>query len=207
MLSHLEREFRKSGKEYKDQPFNPELLTESIRAFWEEAGHRIGKNIVVDKFPLGAEKIKEEREQRDRMAIFVPDNVNWEDLGKIFPEIGNWGLALGNPPFDIINNSGWLWIEASVDAPNRYITPKEGSQGQSLKTYIIGSQISKLLTGKYFDQDGTSSKLLGCFTAKGSAIRCRFEKHGYLVTFYRLSSKEEDGKVGSRFEEKVTWKF
>lgn len=193
-------------REYKDQPFNPELLTEFMRAFWAKAGYKIGKNIVVDKFPLSAEKIKEEWEERDRMAIFVPYDVNKEDLKKMFPEIGNWELAFGSPPIDLLNSSDWLWIEASVDAP-RYTASGEfdeniktgRSRGQSLKTYIIGGQISKLLTGMYFDEGGpTWSKLLGCFSAKGCAVRCHFEKDGSLAVSDRFFLED-----GIRSEEKI----
>lgn len=190
MSNHIERELGNSGKEGEAQKVSeqtlgleevtrenkknlvsPEYLTQFMRNFWVEAGQRVGKNIVVDNFPLTAKEIKE-KAKGGQMAIFVPDGLTREDLGKMFPKMKSWATQEENLVVDEVNNSGWLWIEASVDAPNRNTTQgqleekfrKEGKQGQSLRTYIIGSQISKLLTDHYFDEGPIWLRLLGsCF--------------------------------------------
>ncbi|MBU0998421.1 hypothetical protein KJ570_02755 [Patescibacteria group bacterium] len=154
--------------EYKNKPTNSELLTQFMRSFWQEAGQRIEKNIIVDKFPLTAKEILEKR-GKGYMAIFVPEGVNRVDLGKMFSKMKSCAVQKENSVEEAINNSGWLWVEVSVDAPNRNTTQrelkekfkKERKQGQSLITYIIGGQISKLLTGEYFDEGSTWSRLLG----------------------------------------------
>jgi len=203
-----EKTLQEATTEYKNNPTSPEALTQFMRAFWAEAGQRIGKNIAVDNFPLTVREIKEKAKE-GQMAIFVPDGVNRVDLGKMFPKMGSWAVK-ENSIVDVINNYGWLWVEASVEAPNRNTTQteleekfkKEGKQGQPLRTYIIGGQISKLLTDKYFDEGSTWSRLLG------SCVGCRvlyslFRSDGRLDVGSLLRSWLRVGSLGGRSEEVI----
>ena len=196
-------------KEYKNKTASPELLTQFMRSFWAEAGQKIGKGYVVSEFPLGSKEIKE-RAKQGQMAIFVPAEVSRVDLGRMFPEMESWSVAEGNSAVDRVNNYSWLWVEASIDAPNR--STREGQledafkkakrQGQSLKTYIIGSQISKLLTDEYFDQGPTWSRLLGsCF--EGHVVDASFRSDGDLYVGSDWDPEDHDGNLGGRSEEVV----
>lgn len=195
--------------EYRNKPTNPETLTKFMDAFWADAGQRIGKSIVVDKFPLTAKEIKE-RQKNGEMAIFVPSEVSRVDLGKIFSKMGSWSVKEGNSVVDKVKNSGWLWIEASVGAPNRNTTERQledifkkvGKQGQSLRTYIIGSQIGKLLTDKYFDQGWTWSRLLGS-GYEGRVLNAGFYSGGDLLVRSDLSPELHGEGLGGRAEEVV----
>ena len=196
-------------REYKNKPTDPECLTQFMQSFWQEAGQRIGKNIIVDNFPLTSKEIKEKQE-KGYMAIFVPEGVTLVDLGGMFPQMKSTAVQEGNSIEDVVNNSGWLWVEASGDAPNRNTTQgqlekkfkKEGKQGQSLKTYIIGGQISKLLTDKYFDQRQTSSRLLDSSWG-GRVLRAYFESGGYLFVGFHLDSEDSCVLMGGRSEEVI----
>ena len=196
-------------REYKNKPTSPELLTRFMQAFWQEASQKIGRNIVVHEFPLSAKEIKE-RQKRGEMAIFVPDGVDRVDLGKMFPKMQSWAVQKESSAVDVINNSGWLWIEASVDAPNRNTTQgqleekfkKEGKQGQSLRSYIIGGQISKLLTDKYFDEGATWSRLLCSYDDCG-VLDAYFDSGGDLVVNSYWDPGDHRGNMGGRFEEVI----
>ena len=120
------------------------------------------------------------------------------------------------PVVDTTNNSGWLWIESSVDAPNRNTTQKQleekfekkGIQGQSPTTYIVGSQISKYLNCFYFDSLRTSSRLLGChYEAKffnGLSPIVRTDPDGKLeVSSWFTEPTDHDVGIGGRSEEKI----
>jgi len=204
-----EQILRDATKEYKNNLGNSELLTKFMCAFWQEAGQKIGKNYTVSKFPLKSEEIKE-RTKNGQMAIFVPAEVSRVDLGRMFPKMKSWAVQEKNLAVDTINNSGWLWIETSVDAPNRNTTQrqleekfkKEKKQGQSLRNYIVGSQISKLLTDKYFDQRVTWSRLLvsyrGCWVlgARFNSVGCLSVNSDWFPGFCNEN-------VGGRSEEVV----
>lgn len=168
MSTDIERKLRL--EKYKDNPTSPELLTQFMRSFWQDAGQRIGKSYVVDEFPLTAMEIRESQ-KAGYMAIYVPNGVSIKDLGRMFPDMSSWSVEGDDSVVDVVNNFGWLWIEASIDTPNRGTTQiileqkfkREQKQGQSLRTYVVGRQICKLLTGRYFDEGGNSSRLLGSY--------------------------------------------
>ena len=196
-------------QEYKNKPGSPELLTQFMCSFWAEAGQKIGKEYVVSKFPLKSQEI-EERAKNGQMAIFVPTEVSRIDLGKMFPKMNSWAVKEGNSAVDMINNSGWLWIEASVNAPNRNTTEKQlgdilkkaKRQGQSLRTYIIGGQISKLLTCRYFDEGPTFSRLLGS-CGGGGVLSAIFHPDGYLHVSSSWNPGGHNEDMGGRSEEVI----
>jgi len=174
-------------EEYKNNPNSPELLTQFMRVFWQEAGQRIGKSYVVDEFPLTAEDLGE-RQKEDRMAIFVPHDVSRHDLVEIFPKMGSGatqqGLSIDNEA-----GAGWLWIESSDYNLRKYLNSEEiskGFLGQSLRTYIIGSQIRKLLTRRYFDQAGSDvSQLTGHSPWEFRTLLAKFSYDGRLSVWDR----------------------
>lgn len=206
--SHIEK-MEDATREYKNNLNSPELLTQFMCAFWQEAGQKIGKHYIVSKFPLKSKEI-EERGKNSQIAIFVPEGVNRVDLGKIFPRMKNWAVQEGNSVIDTINNFGWLWIESSVDAPNLNTTQgqlegkfeKEKRQGQSLRTFIVGGQINKLLTDKYFNEGPTWSRLLG--SCSGSLVLGSFfDPVGGLDVYSLLDPEGHSEHLGGRSEEMI----
>lgn len=213
MSGYIERELpvslEEATREYKNSLSRPESLTRFMRSFWAEAGQRIGKEYVVSEFPLKSQEIQE-RTKNGQMAIFVPDEISLVDLGRMFPKMESWAVAEGNSVDDRISNSGWLWIESSIDAPNRNTTEEQledifkkvKRQGQSLRTYIIGGQISKLLTDKYFDEGSNWSRLLG--SCVGDRVLCPdFRSDGRLDVHSILRSWLSEWNLGGRSEKVI----
>jgi len=196
-------------KEYKNNPNSPEALTQFMCSFWAEAGQKTGKTYTVDNFPLIAEEIKE-RTKKGQMAIFVPAEVRMVDLGKMFPEMGELAVQKVNSAVDTVGNSGWVWIEPFINAPNTDTTQeqledkfkKEGRQGQSLRSYIVGGQISKLLTGKYFDEGITWSRLLGSCDV-GGVLSAGFNPDGSLDVDSVWGPDSHTEYMGGRSEEVI----
>jgi hypothetical protein len=197
-------------KEYKENPNDPQLLTDFMFAFWTKLLHQDAEQIfTVDAFPLTSKEIKEKRE-KGYMPIFVPVEVDLVDLGRMFPKMGSRAAREGNSIVDVVKNSGWLWIEASIDAPKLDTTQgqlekklkKEGKQGQSLRTYIAGGQISKLLTDKYFDQGPTWSRLLGSCHG-GKVLHAYFDSDGRLNVHSHWRPGDHRESMGGRSEEVI----
>ena len=199
----------KAVSEYKNDPSNPEKLTQFMSAFWQEAGQRIGKSYTVEAFPLTSKELKE-RKERGEMAISVPQGISRVDLGKMFPKMGSWSVEEGNSAKDIKDNFDCLWIESAVDAPNLNTTEamldeiarEKGKDGQSLRSYIIGAQISKVLVGKYFDEGATSSRLPGSRDG-GRVLSASFDSGGSLSVGSYCFPGAHNGLLGGRFEEVV----
>jgi len=213
-MSSIERTLPESleeaTREYKSGLTSPDNLTHFMCRFWTEAGQRIGKEYVVSDFSQTSQEIQE-RAKNGQMAIFVPDGVSLTDLGKMFPEMDSRVVAEGNSVENKISGSGWLWIESSIDSPNKNtseeqlkdIFKKVDRQGQSLRTYIVGSQISKLLTGKYFDEGSNWSRLLNSSVGDNMVLCPRFLSNGRLKINSILRSWLKVWDLGGRSEEVV----
>lgn len=208
MLAHLENELNKSGKnglaevvkgvrvtlgrdipfpisepvssleqtteKYKENPNNPECLTQLMRSYWIEADKKNNTTTVVPEFPLKSKDIKERARQK-QMAVF--------------------------------NGVDWIWIEKSVDAPNlgtnefqlREKAEKSGRQIMSLETYRAGGEINKLLSGKYFDEGDTLSRVI----RNGQVVLAYFDSDGHLYVFSSLDPGRRNEHLGGRFEEVI----
>lgn len=199
-------------REYKDNPANPELLTRFMHAFWQDAGQRIGVSVTVDPFPLTAREIKE-KQRKGYMAIFVPDGLDRETLGRMFPKVGGSAVREGHSTFNVAQNSGWLWIEASIDTPNKNTTQgqleerfkKARKQGQTLKTYLVGSQVSKLLTDSYLDEGPTWSRLVSFLDGDtGRVLSFGFNPSGSLLVNAGIGPGDHNrGWLGGRSQEVI----
>jgi len=205
-------DFPSSIEKYNNNPGNPRLLTQFMRSLWKNAGGRIGKEYPVENFPSTSKEIKV-RGKNGQMAIYIPYGVTYKDLSKMFPKI-QIQMYLEDTPIDTTNNSGWLWIERSINAPNMGISQRgleeilkrEKKEGQPLRTYIVGSIVSLLLEGEYFDQRfNTWSRLQGsCY--KNSHINAFFYNDLLNVSPVRFPGATF-GNLGGRSEEVVNAKF
>lgn len=189
-------------------PYTPGFLTWFMENFWESAGMKT----QVHKFPLEGEQITERR-RLGQMAIYVPHGLTMEDLKKMFP-VAQILLLNDKDKFiaDRVNREcscGWRWVDSMVDAPNRNTTEKglgeifrkNRRSGMTSKTYIIGGQISKILTGKYFDEGETSSRLIGFSDTK--SIYARYYKSGRLFFSLIPHSERPSEHMGGRSEEVI----
>jgi hypothetical protein len=161
-------------KEYKADS-NPESLTRLLQSFWFQWGQQIGKEITVPKFIGTAEDIKKITES-GRIIIYDPRNVTLGDLKEVAFPYSDTEVE------DIINgtgNFGWLSLDSSekalylgtsADDLNQIFRDK-GEQGMTLRHYVIGTRLNKLLTGRDFDEnDGTRSRLDSFYGYSGETI-------------------------------------
>ena len=152
---------------YRKSPDSPSLLTVLTRAFWDEAGERIGRSCEVDDFPLSSREIAQRRNE-GMIPIFVPDDLTIADLEGIFPNMGHQAFQYGRPEDDKDRKRrGWYWVENSLDCPGiRRVWGSREMQNSKkrvifgLESYIVGSQVNKLVNGWYFDEGRTISRLV-----------------------------------------------
>ncbi len=208
------------GGIYRTSNIPPKMLTKAMVCFWKLCGQRIRKKYKVDKFPSTAKDIIENW-MKGRIAIFIPHEVKLTDIFLIFPNL----IAKQVDKSLIIdsdNSFGWLWIERSILSPNRDINPREiedmffrqGKQGQSLKTYVIGGIMMKYFQGQYFDvgitgagilRESTSSILLGS-CIEGRYLRAEFREIGGHLHINSPIVPYQYYNVGYRSEEKIKLK-
>ena len=188
---------------YQKSPGSRELLSRFTVAYWKEAGNRIGKNFQVDNFPLTSQDLIE-KQNEGLMAIFVPQGITRDDLLRIYPKMGMYATCQRLSIDNIRGLGCWLWIEASSTNLRKTLDSRDASKGvfgQSLRTYIVGGQISKLLTGRYFDEKGlTVSELLGHQPWERRILIAGFNSDGHLSTW----SREEWSCRGAICELKIS---
>ena len=198
---------------YKGEPFNPELVTNYWRAKLQADGVKVGIDIVVPDCDWTEEEIRRPMVDIKGNAIggmMVPvlGEITLPLLGKMYPKIAGYSVREDTPIKDTHKTSGYVKVEATIDAPNRNTRPKEledfakkqGYLGQREITYILASQASKNLIDQYFDQGETWSRLLGSRSG-GYPPDARFNPDGDLVVGWHLGPQDPHLHLGARFEE------
>lgn len=193
--------------EYKTQPHTPELITNIWQAIWQAWGRKVGLNLTVPSCDRTQEELTQLEKDGKRM-IYVPQEVATQEnrylFDKIFPKMQDHNVTEENLITNDNTQEGWLDIEVNPDAPNRRTTEENlreqfvsrEREGQSLSSYIIGSQLSKLVTDCYFDED-TASRLLNS-RMDGDIIGASFHPSGYLRIHWRLDPGANDSYIGGR---------
>ena len=199
--------------EYERQPHTPELVDRTWQALWQAWGERIDHEFSVPSCDRDTGELAELKEKGNGVLL-IPDEITTTPeglvlLGKIFPEMEVWAVQRSTTIKNEHNRGGCIDIEMSVDAPNINTTTvnlstklnAEGRDGQRLAVYIVGSQFSKLLTGRYFDMGGTWSLLLGS-RDEGDIVVARFpqDRAGRLFVGWSLSPDLSDSPLGGRSE-------
>lgn len=141
--------------------------------------------IVVPECDRSASELKELKDQ-GRIVIYNP-GLSLEKLIEIWPNYKNKKrFQLGAMDLSKIPQSGWLDIESSIESPylditeeqlEAYFWPKK-KEGQTVTTYLIGSLLMKELTGRYFDEFNTFSRLTGTRYKDGSSVRAFTQPDG-----------------------------
>ena len=197
-------------EEYKRGSLTPELVTNYWRAKLQVEGKRIGLDISVPdcdwtEEEIGKPMVDIRGKEVSSMMVYVPKQLTGKEglilLDKMYPQTANFSAKNGTPILDGHQTTGWIKVEATIDAPNGNTRQKEledfakkqGYLGQRLSTYILASQASKDLTGRYLDEANTWSRLLGSRRG-GHVFSARFGSGDYLT------SRSRHPSLGGRFE-------
>lgn len=195
----------------KENP-TPETVTDLWREFWTNAGNEAGMELNTEDFPGTAESLAEHIRAGD-MPIYVPPELAGQEdrhlLGQMWPEMRSHSVRQGNLVTNEQDRSGWQYVEAAPNAPHRGTSESElaarltglGREGMNLTGYIIASQMSRLQTGRYFDED-TWSRLLGSCEG-GQVVSASFDAYGGLDVDPYWDPRIRRGGLGGRSSEGV----
>ena len=191
--------------EYKSQLLTPELVNKTWQTILGERGKRIDKTFDVPTCDRTIEELAQ-LQKENKAVLLIPDNLTLVDLGRMFPEMQSWAVQEGTTIADEQTEGGCIDIEMDLESPHRGTTEgqideflkSQKRNGQRLKIFIFGSQLSKLSTGHYFDED-TWSRLPGS-RYEGRMVDAHFRSRGYLGVGWSLIPKAHGPEVGFRSE-------
>lgn len=209
----------KALSEYRTKPHTPELITDFQRVLWGEISRVAGVDVVVPVV-LESPKEIEEKERKGKGIILVPDAYAQQAqrplIAAAFRLVNNgyvpkhWSMQADNSVTNDLIHTGYRWIDMSIDAPHtgtneqqaRNAARKEGAEGINHSEYVIAGLQSKLVSGKYLDQDRTWIRELGS-SSDGRVVRSCFDPSGYLGVVSVLSPRDRGGGLGARFSSGV----
>ncbi len=214
--SHMRREsvtfLSRNIEAFKNEPYNPEIITALWKEFLPNAAATLPP-LHWSSQDIAAPMIGIEGDEQAGIMVPVPDRYTGQNglirLGKWFPRMENYSVQK-DTPIGSDERPGIIWtkIEASLDAPNRNTTEAEltnhfalqGSLGQRLETYILGSQFMRAVTGKFFDQR-TYSRLPGSHSSGNDVVDARFFPVGSLSVLWNMKPQHNHLDIGGRSEE------
>jgi len=187
--------------EYRLRPNNPEAITRICRAFLPEVNipecDWTEEEIVTPI--IGLRGIIQ-----PGIMIYLPEMYNDASglirLGTRFPALTCTATEVGGSVISEHRPSGWYQIEAISEPPNPSSTEEalrghfkhQNRDGQTLQAYVLGSQFSKLVFGRYFDDDYSASRLLGSRIASW-VVDGRFHNNGSLHVM--IGQKPQDVRI------------
>lgn len=151
----------------------------ALQAFYDIViNESLGQMFSVSPCDRNADEIRE-LEAAGRMLVYVHPELSTPEgfplLRATLP-----GLEVSTFKGDYINQTeqhGWLDVEKSFETPHVGVSPaqlrkdikEEGVEGQTVNTYVLASELSRFISGRYFDPYDTggipayktSSLLLG----------------------------------------------
>lgn len=190
--------------EYQAKRPTPEIVNKTWQTLWKVWGERAGQKFNVPSCDRTTEELAQLRKE-NKAVLLIPDNLDLVTLGKIFPEAKSWAVSEGTTVAEQ-SKGGSIDIEMDLNSPHRNTTEtqakdllkSQGRDGQRLKTYIIGSQFSKLLTGHYFDENSWS-RLPGSRHG-GCMVGASFRSGGNLYVDSGLYPRDRFPGMGFRSE-------
>lgn len=204
---------KKAIEEYGRGPLTPEIVTNFWRTKLAGDGKKIGLNFPVPDCDWDIEAIR--RPMRDfrgqeilGMMVYLPDVfLGGEGLKRLSSMYPNLHIGTGFFSTDTHQTTGWIKVEAAVDAPNLdtdqqqlgEFASQNGYRPQRLRTYVLASEASKQLNGQLFDENGTTTRLLG--TLENGNIGATLYSDGSLHVLLNFSPATRSLNVGGRFEE------
>jgi hypothetical protein len=179
-----------------------------IQQGWQQLYQKWQLSIEIPAVPYDTKRIQEEKEERGRVLVFalktLTDKEGLITLGKLFPAMGSWSTKPGSSVVVEPVLFGWMFVESSLDAPNRNTTEpelrevfaKQNAKGYGLPVYIIFGQFCKEVFGSYPDIN-TWSRLLGS-SRGGGVLSADFHSDGSLSVDRGLNPENSHGNVGGR---------
>lgn len=197
-------------QEYKSQPLTPESVNKFWQTLWKVEGSEIGRVFDVPSCDRTAEELTELKEEK-RAVLLIPDEFYTRAglvlLGRMFPNMRSRFVQGGTTITNENNRGGCIDVEMDLKSPNGNTTQKnleelafsKGRNGQRLATYMVASQFSKLLTGHYFDEGDTWSRVPGSRDGDG-VVSAHFSPGGDLHVSSNLFPQGRYPGLGGRFE-------
>lgn len=173
-------------------------------------------SLTVAEFPDGVEDLMGHLRAGD-MPIYVPLELAGQRrhiLGRIWPTMRSYNVSEDNSVSDeLFRSGGWRYVEASPEAPHlnttelglRKALAELGRDGMNWTEYVISSQMSRVLTGGYMDEN-TWCRLLGMLCSSGNVGVVHgslFGADGYVYVYPHWDPQDRDGKLGGRSSEEV----
>lgn len=201
-------QLRSIVKEYSAQPHTPELVANFWQTFLETPIQSQELDIPVPI--VSCDRTQEELDALNKEGrMWVPETkLTYPQLGRIFPKMQSYVLREDSSIKDEFEQAAkGVDVEISIDSPNRdtkeedleKLFKSQGRKGIRLSTFILASQASKVLTGKYFDEGVTWSRLLGSRDGGGVVI-AHFDSGGHLHVYWARDPKRRDPSIGGRSE-------
>lgn len=196
--------------EYKARPLTPELVDRTWQTIWKVWGENINHTFQVPSCDRTSEGLVGLRE-KGRAVLLVPDELYTKEglilLGRMFPTMQSWSVMEGTTVTNDHDKGGSIDIEMDIDAPNRNTNEmqamdtlkREGRRGQRLTTFIVGSQFSKLSSGRYLEESFTWSRVPGSRDGI-HVLNAGFSSDGSLYVDWSLGSQNRYPLLGFRSE-------
>jgi len=211
--------------EYVKNPSNPQRYWNHQEAHWQFNGQVMGlatSDLVVPDVSWTEAQMRQFMGKnlwglltgKHELPFYLPQVVSEPDslplLGKIYPWMGwNEEYLVGIQNVDREGNpvrlSGHLRTEAAIDAP--YLKTDEeqaagiltrlGRRGHTINTYAEAANQSKLLTGKYLDEDRTWIRVMQS-RRSGQVVDAHFIPDGYCLVRWSLEPDYAFGSLGVR---------
>lgn len=190
--------------EYEAKSLTPEIVNKTWQTLWKVWGETVGQKFDVPSCDRTSEELAQ-LQKENKAVLLIPGNVDLVTLGRIFPQMVSWAVSEGTIIAEQ-SKGGSIDIEMDLNSPHRDTTEaqardllkSQGRDGQRLKTYIVGSQFSKLLTGHYFDENSWS-RLPGSRVG-GRLVHARCYSVGNLNVNSDLNPRDRRPSVGFRSE-------
>ena len=192
---------------YNNQPHTPDIVTQTHQAIWQARGELVGATYEVTPCPYTQEKIAEDEANGIRHGYLPAELATQQTrhkLGEMFPKMQSHSVKEGNSVTNDENPHGWFDYEAAIDAP--YLGTKErqlmdgikkdGRKILSLNQYIVAREDSKLFTGQYLDEGGTSVRLGSRYG--GDLVSANSDRDGRLHVYWDLLPGGHDPVLGGR---------
>lgn len=195
-------------REYQPKHHTPELITKFYQTIWRARGESVDMVFEVCPCPFTQKELTALEQQRKRRVGYLPAELatqqNRHILGRMFPQMRSNSVQKNNLVTNDKNPYGWFDYEIEVDAPYLNTNEKQlierltedGRKLLSLNQYIVAGQDSKLLTGRYLDEERTWTRLGS--RNKGLIVSAGFYQGGSLEVIWFLESGGRGQRLGGR---------
>lgn len=165
-----------------------EIVTLEWQNIWKRWGEKVGLTLTVSDFP-DSEEVRYKMKLGAK-PIYIPPELSNPDALPIFarmwPKTRSY-LLTGNLSINENVHSGWRYVESTPNIQYEFLSEvqlkrflqDEGREGLTLNEYIIASEHSKISNGKFFDENGSWTRLLSS-NIQGKTLSVGFYPEGDL---------------------------